>query len=803
MKRKNLITLAILSSATLGAPAIAQEANTESQADVEEVLQVVGSRLSFRTATDGAAPVDIISGEDLAATGITETGKALQYAVPSFNFPSSSITDGTDAVRPASLRGLAPDHTLVLINGKRRHSSALVHLNGTTGRGSSNVDLNAIPIAAIKRIEVLRDGAAALYGSDAIAGVINIVLKDNAEGGSANLQLGQTHKGDGEQWKLTGSQGFTVGEEGSFTLSGELHHKNRTNRAGDDPRQQYPLLPNGELDPREETFNRQSFHVGDGEYENAALFANFETAVGDSGTLYAFGGFSDRTSESGAFYRRALQSNTLTEIYPDGFLPILAPDVKDYSGYLGYEWMLGEWTFDVSAGYGLSEFQYNVNNSLNASLGPELTPTSFEAGTLENTETNVTIDAQRFIPFANNSDLSLAMGVSYRENNYQVSAGQEESYINGGYQDRPGGSQGFTGFTPESEVDRSRDNIGVYVEAENQLTTEFLWGAAIRHEDYSDFGTNTSWKLSGRYDLTDRIAVRGTANTGFRAPSVQQLYFTNISTLFVDRGDGPVPEQSGTFNNISPVTNALGIGNLQPEESDSLSLGLVWNGYEGLAITVDAFQIEIQDRIILSGDVTPEDSPAVADALANTTAENARFFVNAVDTTTKGVDIVVTQQFDLGGYGDLKGQLAYGYNDTEIDAINLPPLLDGLDDVLFDQEEQTRMTESVPKNSGSLGLTHELGKWSSNIQFSYFGTYDIYYSSGTETYGPDWITDVTVNYQWNDNLKISVGAQNLFSDYPDMRSEGNQFNGIFKYPLTNSPIGFNGGYFFTELQYTF
>jgi iron complex outermembrane receptor protein len=230
---------------------------------------------------------------------------------------------------------------------------------------------------------------------------------------------------------------------------------------------------------------------------------------------------------------------------------------------------------------------------------------------------------------------------------------------------------------------------------------------------------------------------------------------------------------------------------------------LVWNGYEGLAITVDAFQIEIQDRIILSGDVTPEDSPAVADALANTTAENARFFVNAVDTTTKGVDIVVTQQFDLGGYGDLKGQLAYGYNDTEIDAINLPPLLDGLDDVLFDQEEQTRMTESVPKNSGSLGLTHELGKWSSNIQFSYFGTYDIYYSSGTETYGPDWITDVTVNYQWNDNLKISVGAQNLFSDYPDMRSEGNQFNGIFKYPLTNSPIGFNGGYFFTELQYTF
>ncbi|WP_404400308.1 TonB-dependent receptor [Idiomarina seosinensis] len=802
MKKLNPITLAIVAGTMATFPAVAQQQN-QSAAEVEEVLQVVGSRLSMRTATDGSAPVDIISAEDLAATGITETAKALQYSVPSFNFPSSSITDGTDAVRPASLRGLSPDHTLVLINGKRRHSSALVHLNGTTGRGSSNADLNAIPIAAIKRIEVLRDGAAALYGSDAIAGVINIVLKDNAEGGMSNLQLGQTHKGDGEQWKLSASNGFKVGDDGAFTLSGEVHSKNRTNRAEPDPRQQYPLLPNGELDPREQTFDRNSFHVGDADYENASLFANLEIGVGESASFYAFGGFSDRTSESGAFYRRALQSNTLTEIYPDGFLPILAPDVKDYSGYLGFEWMLDEWTFDLSAGYGFSEFQYNVKNSLNASLGPDLTPTTFEAGTLQNGETNLTFDAQRFIPFANNSDLSIAMGVSYRENSYEVIAGDEASYINGGYQGRPGGSQGFTGFAPESEVDQSRDNIGLYLEAENQLTTDFMWGAAVRHEDYSDFGTNTSWKISGRYDATDQLAVRATANTGFRAPSVQQLYFTNISTLFVDRGNGPEPEQSGTFNNISPVTEALGIGDLQPEESESLSLGVVWNGFEGLTVTVDAFQIEIQDRIILSGDVTPSDSAAVADALADISAENARFFVNAVDTTTRGIDVVVSKQFDLSGYGDLKTQLAYGYNDTDIDAINLPSLLDGLEDVLFDENEQVRMTESVPKHSGSLGLTHQMGKWSTNLQLSYFGTYDIYYSSGTETYGPDWITDLTVGYQWNEAISVKLGAQNLFSQYPDRRSEGNQFNGIFVYPLTNSPIGFNGGYFFTELEYRF
>lgn len=800
MKRFNAITLALASSFFI-TPAVSAQQNSEVE-DVEEVIQVVGSRLSMRTATDGAAPVDIISGEDLSATGINETAKALQYAVPSFNYPSSSVTDGTDAVRPASLRGLSPDHTLVLINGKRRHSSALVHLNGTTGRGSSNVDLNAIPIAAIKRIEVLRDGAAALYGSDAIAGVINIVLKDNDSGGSASLQVGQTHKGDGEQWKLSASSGFSIGDDGAFTLSGELHHKNRTNRAGLDPRQQYPLLPNGEPDPREETFDRQSFHVGDAEYENAALFANLDIAVGE-GNFYAFGGISDRTSESGAFYRRALQSNTLTEIYPDGFLPILAPDVNDYSAYAGYEWLVGEWTLDFSGGYGFSQFQYNVENSLNASLGPDLTPTSFEAGTLENSESSVTLDAQRFIPFANNSEISLAMGVSYRKNSYQVIAGDEASYINGGYQDRPGGSQGFTGFTPESEVDESRNNVGVYVEAENQLTTDFMWGAAARYEDYSDFGNNTSWKLSGRYDLTDRIAVRGTINTGFRAPSVQQLYFTNISTLFVDRGDGLQPEQSGTFNNISPVTEALGIGNLQPEESKSVSLGMVWNGYDGLAVTVDAFQIEIEDRIILSGDVAPSDSPAVEEALAETPAENARFFLNAVDTTTKGLDIVASKSFSIGDYGDLKAQLAYGYNSTEIDSINLPELLDGLNDVLFDRDEQIRMTRSTPDHSGSIGLTHTKGKWTSNAQFSYFGNYSIGYTSGTETYGPNWITDITISYQWSDALALRAGAQNLFSEYPDERAEGNQFNGIFKYPLTNSPIGFNGGYFYSEVEYKF
>ncbi|AVJ56913.1 TonB-dependent receptor [Idiomarina sp. OT37-5b] len=809
MNKKNLITLAILSGTAFTAPVVAQQANTNAEAEVEEVLQVVGSRLSLRTATDGAAPIDIISAEDLAATGMTDTAKALQYAVPSFNFPSSSITDGSDAVRPASLRGLSPDHTLVLINGKRRHSSALVHLNGTTGRGSSNVDLNAIPMAAIKRIEVLRDGAAALYGSDAIAGVINIVLKDNASGGDVSLQAGQTHKGDGEQWRASGSTGFSVGEDGALTLSAELHHKNRTNRAGLDTRQQYPLLDNGEPDPREETFDRKSFHIGAGEYENASLFANFDMSFAD-GRLYAFGGVSDRKSESGAFYRRAIQSNTLTEIYPDGFLPILAPDVQDYSAYVGYEWFVGEWTLDFSGGLGTSEFQYNVENSLNASMGPELTPTSFDAGTLTNEETNVTFDAQRFIPFYNNSDLSVAFGVSYRDNTYQIEAGEEASYIDGGYQDRPAGSQGFTGFKPESEVNQSRDNVGVYLEAENQLTSNFLWGAAVRYEDYSDFGDNTSWKLSGRYDVTDRFAVRGAVNTGFRAPSAQQLYFTNISTLAVDVNGETVLEQSGTFNSLSPITEALSIPDLQPEESESVSAGFVWNGYDGLAVTVDFFQINIDDRIILSNQVRPDDSPQVAQALSTVDAENARFFINAVDTKTKGLDVVVSKSFDLAEYGDLKTQVAYGFNDTEIESVNLPPLFDGIESVLFDYDEAIRMTDSTPAHSSSIGFTHTLGNWRTDLRFNYFGTYIIGdYDEGetpaeaNETYGPNWVTDLSVRYAFSNNLSLVVGGQNIFSEYPQEQPVQGVFDQIFKYPNTNSPIGFNGAYFFTELEYTF
>ncbi|WP_341502782.1 TonB-dependent receptor [Gallaecimonas sp. GXIMD4217] len=797
--RFSLLTLAL--AGVLAPPSWAAE-----NQDEVETIEVIGSRIALRTATDSVSPIDIISGEQLAATGMTETARALQFAAPSYHFPFSSVTDGSDAVRPATLRGLSPDHTLVLVNGKRRHGSALVHLSGTVGKGSSNVDLNAIPMSAIKRIEILRDGASAQYGSDAIAGVINVVLKDDAEGTTVAAQVGQTYEGDGEQWKVGLNQGLELGDGGFLNLSFEAHHKNKTNRAGKDPRQQYPKLPDGSEDPREATFNRLNHHVGDAEYDNLGLFANAALPLGD-GELYGFAGISERETRSGAFYRRALDGRNVPEIYPDGFLPQIKPEIRDQSVTLGYEFALGEWQLDASAGTGKNRFRYEVVNTLNASLGPT-SPTAFYAGTLATRETNLNVDGSRYFEFVNDSEILLALGASYRENGYQVMAGEEGSHIKADFQGKPGGSQGFGGFTPESSVDEDRDNLGLYLELENQLSDAFFWSAALRHEDYSDFGSHNAWKLAARYELTDNLAVRATANNGFRAPSVQQLYFTNISTLFdPDPITGQlVPTDSGTFNNLSPLVQSLGVGDLQPEESDSLSLGLVWSGDNGLSVTLDAYDIRIDDRIVLSSSLRADDDSLpqqVRDLIRAGGAESARFFVNAVDTKTRGIDLVATQDLALGGYGDLKLNLAYGYNKTEIEDIQLPSILGGLEAKLFDDREVVRMTQAQPRHTGSIGLTHDKGDVQTTVRVNYFGTYTIGYSAENVKFDAKWVTDLALRYQATEQLALTLGAQNLFNEYPEARPEDNNFNGIFVYPLTNAPFGFNGGYYYLEAQYRF
>ncbi|SDI84287.1 iron complex outermembrane recepter protein [Ferrimonas sediminum] len=792
----NLVALAVAASIT--AP------QTLASQDKVETIEVIGSRIALRTATDSAAPIDIISGEQLQATGMTETAQALQFAAPSYAFPFSSVTDGTDAVRPANLRGMSPDHTLVLVNGKRRHGSALVHTSGTVGKGSSNVDLNAIPMAAIKRIEILRDGAAAQYGSDAIAGVINVVLNDADQGGSIATQVGQTYEGDGEQIRIGLNHGLGLGDDGFLNLSLEAQQKNATNRAGADPRQQYPTLADGSPDPREATFDRNSHHIGNSDYDNYGLFANAGYSLDGDDNLYAFGGISQRESKSGAFYRRALDGRNLPEIYPDGFLPQINPEIIDYSLVLGYEFDLGQWRLDASAGYGSNSFEYRVVNSLNASLGPD-SPTEFDAGTLSTEELNLNLDASRYYEFYNDSELVVAMGLSWRNSGYQIEAGDEASYIKGDYQGKSGGSQGFSGFTPESEVDEDRHNLGLYLELENQYSDQWYWAAAVRFEDYSDFGTNTSWKLAGRYDITDNLALRATTNTGFRAPSVQQLYYTSIATFFdpdPDTGEF-IPRESGTFNTLSPITQALGIDELEPEISHSYSLGLVYLTDFGLTVTVDAYQIDVDDRIILSGSLDKDASPAIAALFDGTNAESGRFFLNGLDTRTRGLDVVASQEFDLGSWGDLEANLAYAYNSTDIEQVNLPAILDGQEASLFDRREEIRRTDANLHHKGNLGFSHRYGDFTTHLRFNYFGTYTVGYSRSEVKYDASWTTDLSVRYQATDAISLTAGAQNLFDTYPEKRPDDNNFNGIFQYPVTNTPYGFNGGYYFVDLTYRY
>jgi len=789
--------VALAVSAPFSTAALAQ---STPQAQEPEKISVIGSRLSVRTATETTAPVDIIGAEQLIATGINETARALQFLVPSFNFPTSSVTDGSDAVRPASLRGLSPDHTLVLVNGKRRHGSALIHLNGTMGRGSSNVDLNAIPVSAIKRIEILRDGAAAQYGSDAIAGVINIVLKDNVSGGDITLNSGQTFEGDGEQYKLSANQGFQFADNGFINWSGEYHHKNFTNRAGADSRQQYP-----DGDPREATANHQTFRVGEASFENLALFVNAGYEW-EQLQWYLFAGYSNRDTETAAFFRRPIQtSQVIAEIYPDGFLPIIAPETIDQSLTTGLKGQWSDWTVDLSATTGTSRYDYFVHNSLNASFGPD-SPTSAYAGQLKNTEQNLNLDASRSVDFFNDSELILSTGVSYRHNNYQIGQGEELSYRNYGYQGKAGGIQSFPGFTPESEVDESRHNTGVYLELENQLTAEFNWGAAIRQENYSDFGSNTSWKLAGRYQLSPQWALRSTLNSGFRAPSVQQLYYSSISSVV---GANGVITETGTFNNISPVVRALGQGDLQAETSDSISYGLTYQG-ERISFTLDAYQIRIDDRVVLTSNAVNRNSyPIIDELLGDSSAQAVRFFTNGLDTKTQGVESVVAYQLPEQRWGSLKLTLSAQYNETDIEQIKIPALLQGLETVLLNYQEQVRQTKANPKYGATFAISHQYGDFTSTLRLNHFGPYTLAHNAssnvGDKQYSAKTLTDLALNYAYSPELSFSVGVQNLFDIYPDQQPESVQASngGVFKYPNTNAPFGFNGGYYYAEASYRF
>ncbi|MEO1965664.1 TonB-dependent receptor [Hyphomonas sp.] len=800
--RSLLLTASTVALAASFSPAFAQE-NTDTNASELRQGQVVvtGTRTANRTALETAVPVDVFPVEELTETGRVELNQILSTTVPSFNFNQTAINDGTDIIRPATLRGLSPDQTLVLVNGKRRHSSSLVNINGSVGRGSAAVDLNSIPTSAIGNVQVLRDGASAQYGSDAIAGVINVILREADHGGGLNVRYGANvtdpeglnrSEIDGQTTTIGGWSGFGLGDNGFLTVSGEYSLRQATNRAGLDPRQQFPDDP--AYAEVERNFDRLNHRYGNGRSENVNFFFNSGYTLESGVELYAFGGVQDREGESPGFYRRANDSRNVPEIYPGGFLPVIGGDVTDYSLGGGIRGVAGGWDYDVSAVYGSNELDYSVNNSLNASIGPT-SQTSFDAGALAFDQVTLNADIVKTFDNLLPGETSLAFGAEYRDESFEITAGEEASYIQGPLP-AAAGSQVFPGFTPESEVDVSRDAASIYGEVEWVPNAQTLLSAAVRYEDYSDFGDAVTGKLAGRYDFTDQVAVRGAISTGFRAPSLQQQYFTAISTNFIDG----VPFEVGTFPATSPAAVALGGGQLDAEESTSYSLGLVLTPTNDWFVTIDAYQINIDDQIFLTENLGGDDVDAVLAAAGVTGVQRVRFFQNGIETESKGVDIVTKYAFDFGDMGSLDASAAFNYSKTEVTHVPDNTVIPDL--TLFSRSNTLTLEESAPETKFILAGNYTYQQADFVLRATRFG--EVLVPSNTPsndfTLDADWIIDASVNFNVTDKFSVGVGADNLLDEYPTMTPDGLNFNGIFPYS-SRSPYGFSGRFVYARASY--
>ena len=823
-----------------------------------DAVVVVGTRSIGRRALQAPVPIEVVNREQLSLTGQSETGRVLQMLVPSFNFSSSTISDGTDALRPATLRGLGPDQTLVLVNGKRRHKSALLHVNTSVGRGTAGTDFNAIPSAAIERIEVLRDGAAAQYGSDAIAGVINIVLKEDVDTGNADLYWGQTYESDGDTWNGNANYGMKVGESGFLNLTAEWRDRYRTNRAGLTGTQQYDWVDVDQgrpadhvleienddgtvteksvwFDGREYTFERQNFRIGDADSSQKVGFYNFGLPLTEGLELYSFGGYSSRENNSAGFYRRANQaSRTVTEIYPDGFLPEINTDIGDTSLALGMAWTheSTDLNVDVSVNHGLNTFDFFISNSLNASYGPS-SPTSADAGGFKLSQTAFNLDVTYPLDYQS-SLINLAGGIEFRREGYGIHAGEPLSWINAGLgvDGASGGIQVFPGFRPDNEVDESRTNIAGYADFESYLSgqpgTGLLVGAAVRGEQYSDFGATVTGKATARYDLTKAVAVRAAGSTGFRAPSLQQLYFNNISTQFkVDADDldkdGNREElialEVGTFRNDSDAASALGIPELKEETAFNVSGGFVLKPLEKMWLTVDGFLIQIDDRIVLSGSFSADDITELAAAGAS----SAQVFTNVAQTRTQGVDVAAGYLYAFDNESLLNLRAALTWADTEvIGDVDAPEILIGREDTLFPSQERSMIEEWQPNTRVNISVDYMIGDLTIGGALRYFGSYTVQEGSGDDparqTYGGKWLTDIQSNYQLNEGLSLTIGANNLFDQVPDLNEIGQSRGGtltdstgrvivdspgVFTYSRRSAPFGFNGGLYYAKLSYRF
>lgn len=774
---------------------VAVNGQTELNVRLEEGLalqgvEIVGSRALNRTVTNTTVPVDVIDLRQVTSTqGQLDVNQLMQYAAPSFNANRQTGADGADHVDPASLRGLGPDQTLVLINGKRRHQSSLVNIYGTRGRGNTGADLNAIPAAAIERIEILRDGAAAQYGSDAIAGVINIVLKDNVEELSLNVNTGahlaqnnpDRNTFDGENVQVNGNYGFRIGEGGFVNVTTDYWFRGHTNR----------------FDP---SLYRRQF--GDAQGANFSTWFNAAVPLGNKAAFYAFGGQSTRKTDAYAWSRDAGSARNVDAIYPNGFDPIIASFITDRSLSTGVRGAIKGWNVDLNTTYGANRFHYYGRNTLNASL-EERSPTEFDDGGFQLRQQVTTLDFTRLFPDWLDG-VNIAYGLEHRIENYQIFAGEEGSWrtygpvpfvtAEGDTVARPGGAQGFPGFAPANEVNESRTNLAAYWDTEIDFSRRFTLSAATRFENYSDFGSTLNGKLAARLQLTDGVALRASAGTGFRAPSLAQLYFNSIYTDFVS---GVAVDKFLAKNN-SPVTRALGIAPLKQETSTSFGAGITAN-FGNFSATADFYRVQIEDRIVLTGDFYNDDDQIGA-VLQSLNVGSARFFANAINTTTTGLDLVMTYNVPLSGAQRLNVMLAANVNNMTIDQVNTSEKLRGKEDFYLSNREKLFILASAPPLKGNLTLDYRSGRWGANARLTYFDKIELEdYIGQLDVYDPRMTLDLSLSHNVSANLRWTIGAANLLNAYPTKQDQETEGGGLYD----AVQMGFNGTFLFSRLGFTF
>jgi len=782
---------------------------------LDEIV-VVGSRNPKKSKLETAVPVDVVNLAKIRnTTPQTTTNDILTYLIPSFNSNRQSSADGTEHIDPASLRGLGPDQVLVLINGKRRHTTSLVNYQNTVGNGSVGTDLSAIPASSIKRIEVLRDGAAAQYGSDAIAGVINLVLKDNA-GLEANATYGSTSRNDGQTTNLNLNYGSKIGNKGGFiNLSAEFNDRQKTNRSqnhnliifdqsaqgnffaydfADDPAQSRQIDDNllAQNGLKRDDFN---FQIGDAKIQNIQGFFNASIPLNDQIEFYANGGVSHRKGTGYGFRRLPSETESVvTSIFPFGFQPELNSVVTDLSSSVGLKFKFGEWKLDVSNTIGENKFVYDVSNTNNFSLGDN-SPTEFKAGNHSFLQNTVNADITRLYKDVF-SGLNVAFGAEYRFEKYKIVPGEEASYVDGG-------AQSFPGFSPLNQVDEKRNSVGVYGDLEADITDKFLVGIAGRYEDYTDFGSTINGKLSLRYKILDNLSVRGALSSGFRAPSLHQQYFNNIATDVVD---GQLLN-SGIFRNDSEVAKQLGIPKLKEETSRNYSFGIVYSPLKQLHITADYYHIRIDNRIILTGnlgnDAFGEPVPELRNLFAQYGAQTGRFFTNAINTTTNGVDVVIDYDLNLGR-GKMNLSLLYNYNDNKVDdnLHNVPAIFAGQEDVYYGPQERSLIESNTPKHKGTFAVNYSIDKWNFLLRNTYFGEVvrDGFPFGGIQKHNGKVVTDLTAAYKITPKVQVAIGANNLFDVFPDKQIYENSYYGVFKYAPVQ--MGTTGAYYFGRISFS-